>query len=56
MGPLTFVSPHANNGVSQYPRHQKNFMLAENLQIIFRTLSKLDEFSLISLLCFAKKF
>ena len=46
MGPLTCVSPRANNGESQYPRHQKNLMLAENLRIIYRTLSKFDEFSL----------
>ena len=37
---------HANNGVSRYPSYQKIFQLAENFQNIYRTLSKLDKFSL----------
>ena len=35
-----------NNGVSRYPSYQKIFQLAENFQNIYRTLSKLDKFSL----------
>ena len=36
------ISRRANNGVSRYPSYQKIFQLAENVQNIYRTLSKLD--------------
>ena len=38
-------SRRENNGVSRYPSYQKIFQLAEKFQYIYRTLSKLDEFS-----------
>ena len=43
---LTVSRGPSNNGVSQYPSYQKIFQLAENFQNIYRTLSKLDQFSL----------
>ena len=36
----------ANNGVSRYPSYQKIFQLAEYFRNIYRSLSKLDKFSL----------